>query len=75
LEVDGRPAAYVVAPRGCPANPLDPAALRAKVRALAGNALDGALDDPARPAAGLLAPPLGGPQNDDGRASRRPARR
>lgn len=56
LEIDGRAVARVSAPRGCPANPLDAAGLRAKVRALAGDALDGALDDPRRPAATLLAP-------------------
>ena len=44
-----------LAPRGCPAEPLDDAALAAKVRALAGTALDGALDDPRRPAAELVA--------------------
>jgi 2-methylcitrate dehydratase PrpD len=56
LEIDGRTVAHVSAPRGCPANPLDAAALQAKVRALAGDALDGALDDPRRPAASLPAP-------------------
>jgi 2-methylcitrate dehydratase PrpD len=61
LEIDGRTVAHVSAPRGCPANPLDAAALRAKVRALAGEALDGALDDPRRPAATLLAPRPNGP--------------
>jgi 2-methylcitrate dehydratase PrpD len=61
LEIDGRTVARVSAPRGCPANPLDAAALRAKVRALAGDALDGALDDPRRPAATLLAPRPNGP--------------
>jgi 2-methylcitrate dehydratase PrpD len=54
LELDGRAAARVTAPRGSPANPLDSAALAAKVRSLAGAALDGALDDPQRPAAALL---------------------
>ncbi len=54
LEVDGRVAAQTGAPRGCPANPLDGDALRAKVRALAGSALDGALDDPRRAATSLL---------------------
>jgi 2-methylcitrate dehydratase PrpD len=54
VEVDGRAAARITAPRGSPANPLDAAALAAKVRALAGDALDGALDDPQRPAAALL---------------------
>jgi 2-methylcitrate dehydratase PrpD len=54
VEVDGRAAAHITAPRGSPANPLDAAALAAKVRALADDALDGALDDPQRPAAALL---------------------
>ena len=48
-------AARVTAPRGSPANPLDGAGLARKHRALAGEALDGALDDLARPAADLLA--------------------
>lgn len=56
LEIDGCRAARVSAPRGCPAAPLDGYALRAKVRALAGDALDGALDDPRGPAHRLLAP-------------------
>ena len=55
LHVGGELAAHTIAPRGSPANPLDEAALAAKVRALAGTALDGALDDPQRPAAELLA--------------------
>ncbi len=55
IEVDGELATRVTAPRGSPDNPLDAAALAAKVRALAGDALEGALDDPARPAAELLA--------------------
>lgn len=54
VEARGHGTARVTAPRGCPANPLDGAALDAKVRALAGDALDGALDEPARDAAGLL---------------------
>jgi 2-methylcitrate dehydratase PrpD len=54
LTIDGQLVAHVRYPRGCPANPLDGAALRAKVHALAGNALDGALGDPRRPAADLL---------------------
>ncbi|MGH2917183.1 MAG: hypothetical protein ACRDLS_01085, partial [Solirubrobacteraceae bacterium] len=54
LEVDGTTAARVTAPLGSPANPLDREALAGKVRALAGGALDGALDDPDRPAATLL---------------------
>ena len=54
LEIDGKLAARITAPRGSPANPLDAGALTAKVRALAGNTLDGALDDPALPADELL---------------------
>ncbi|HVF76845.1 MAG TPA: MmgE/PrpD family protein [Solirubrobacteraceae bacterium] len=54
LALDGEVVAHVRHPRGCPANPLGAAALKAKVRALAGNALDGALDDPRRAAADLL---------------------
>jgi 2-methylcitrate dehydratase PrpD len=54
LELDGHAAARVTAPRGSPANPLDAAALAAKVRSLAGDALDGALHDPERPARSLL---------------------
>jgi 2-methylcitrate dehydratase PrpD len=54
LELDGRAAAQITAPRGSPANPLDAAALAAKVRSLAGDALDGGLDDPGRPVAALL---------------------
>jgi 2-methylcitrate dehydratase PrpD len=55
LYVGSEPAGHTVAPRGSPANPLDERALAEKVRALAGSALDGALDDPSRPAAELLA--------------------
>ncbi len=47
-------AAHTRAPRGCPANPLDGAELQAKLHALAGGTLDGALDDPRRPAPELL---------------------
>lgn len=54
LEVDGATAARVTAPRGCPANPLDGDELADKIRALAGTALDGALDDPGLPAVTLL---------------------
>ena len=61
MEVDGELATRVVAPRGSPANPLDAAARAAKVRALAGDALDGALDDPGRPAAELLSVVLAAP--------------
>jgi 2-methylcitrate dehydratase PrpD len=58
LEIDGALAARVGAPRGCPANPLDAGELRAKVRALAGDALAGVLDDPRRAAQILLHPVL-----------------
>jgi hypothetical protein len=54
LEFDGRPVARVTAPVGSPANPLGAAALGAKVRALCGDALEGALDDLQRPASGML---------------------
>jgi 2-methylcitrate dehydratase PrpD len=54
IELDGRAAARITAPRGSPANPLDAAALAAKARSLAGDALDGALDDPDRSVASLL---------------------
>ena len=47
--------ARVDAARGSPEHPLGAEELRAKVRDLAGVRLDGALDDPARPAAELLA--------------------
>jgi hypothetical protein len=40
---------------GSPERPLDGSSLAAKVAELAGDRLDGALDDPARPAADLLA--------------------
>ncbi|MEA2155977.1 MAG: hypothetical protein QOE11_2117 [Solirubrobacteraceae bacterium] len=53
LEVDGRVAARISTPHGSPGNPLDEHVLAAKVRALAGNALTGALDDLAAPAARL----------------------
>ena len=55
LEFDGRVVAHVTAPRGCPANPLDDDALRAKARGLAGDALVCALDDLRRPAREVLA--------------------
>jgi 2-methylcitrate dehydratase PrpD len=55
LTIGAELVAQVQAPRGCPANPLDRATRRAKLRALAGDALLGALDDPRRPATSLLA--------------------
>ncbi len=53
LEVDGRAVAHVTAPLGSPQNPMDDEALDAKVCSLAGRALDGALEDPRRPARAL----------------------
>jgi 2-methylcitrate dehydratase PrpD len=47
--------ARVDAARGSPLHPLAPDELRAKVRDLAGDRLDGALEDEAAPGAGLLA--------------------
>jgi 2-methylcitrate dehydratase PrpD len=47
--------ARVRAARGSPERPLDAEQLAAKVRGLAGGRLDGALDDPALPAAELVA--------------------
>ncbi len=54
IELGGRPAGRVEAALGSPARPLDPARLRAKLADLAGDRLDGALDDGTAPAAGLL---------------------
>ena len=45
----------VDAARGSPEHPLSDEQLAAKVRSLAGSRLDGVLDDPARPAAEILA--------------------
>jgi 2-methylcitrate dehydratase PrpD len=53
LELGGRAAVRITAPRGSPANPLDAAAVAAKARSLAGDALDGAFDDPDQPARAL----------------------
>ena len=53
IEADGA-AARVEAALGSPQNPMDSRALTAKVHALAGDALDGALDDPARPIGAVL---------------------
>jgi 2-methylcitrate dehydratase PrpD len=53
LERAGRAVARVITPRGSPGNPLGPDEIAAKARALAGSALDGALDDAGRPAAAL----------------------
>ena len=53
--------ARVRAAIGSPQNPMTEERLAAKVRSLAGDRLDGALDDPDRPAADLLAAVLPGP--------------
>jgi hypothetical protein len=45
----------VTAPAGSPANPLGERALAAKVHALAGDVLDGLLEDRDRPASALTA--------------------
>jgi 2-methylcitrate dehydratase PrpD len=55
LHADGVELARVRAARGSPEHPLDAPALRAKLATLAGSALAGALDDPERPAADVLA--------------------
>jgi 2-methylcitrate dehydratase PrpD len=54
LAAGGRELARVDAALGSPARPMDEAALAAKVRYLAGDRLDGAPDDPDRPARELL---------------------
>jgi 2-methylcitrate dehydratase PrpD len=53
LEAGGERAGHVEAALGSPARPMDEAALRAKLRELAGSRLDGALDDLRVPAAAL----------------------
>ena len=63
LDSGGAELARVEAARGSPGRPLDERELAAKVSSLAGDALAGALDDPERPAAEVLAltgPPPGG---------------
>lgn len=55
LVADGETVAHVRASRGSPERPLDAAQLATKVHGLAGERLDGLLDDPGRPAADLLA--------------------
>ena len=55
LRTEDREIARVEASTGSPANPLDEAQLAAKVRTLAGDTLDGALDDLDRPVADVLA--------------------
>ena len=54
LSVGGQEVARVEAALGSPQRPLDERALRAKRSELAGDRLEGALDDLARPAAELL---------------------
>jgi 2-methylcitrate dehydratase PrpD len=54
LEVDGEEAARVQAARGSPGLPLDPAEREAKRRSLAGEWLEGALEDPDRPLGELV---------------------
>jgi 2-methylcitrate dehydratase PrpD len=54
IEAGGRRLGHVEAALGSPARPMDDVALAAKVRDLAGDRLDGALDDPERPARELL---------------------
>jgi 2-methylcitrate dehydratase PrpD len=49
LEVDGEEAVRVRVARGSPGRPLDPAEREAKRRSLAGERLEGALEDPDRP--------------------------
>ena len=45
--------ARIRTPRGSPGNPMSAGEIAAKAHALAGCALDGALDEPGRPAAAL----------------------
>jgi 2-methylcitrate dehydratase PrpD len=54
LEVGGR-IARVESPLGSPGRPMDESALLRKVRELAGDRLDGVLEDPATPAAKVVA--------------------
>jgi hypothetical protein len=54
LLADGREV-RVEAAQGSPGHPLTPEVHAAKLRDLAGDSLDGALDDPDRPAGELLA--------------------
>jgi 2-methylcitrate dehydratase PrpD len=55
LTLDGELAARVEAARGSPGRPLTPDQLAGKVRSLAGERLDGLVDDDARPARAVLA--------------------
>ena len=54
LTVDGERRFTVEAALGSPQRPMTPEALAAKRRSLAGERLEGALDDPQRPAVELL---------------------
>ena len=54
MEVDGREVTRVEAALGSPERPMSDAALRAKIRDLAGDHLDGLLDDPNRQAREIL---------------------
>jgi 2-methylcitrate dehydratase PrpD len=55
IELGGRTTARIRSPLGSPGRPMDSAALRGKVRALAGDRLDGVLDDLTEPAAAAVA--------------------
>jgi 2-methylcitrate dehydratase PrpD len=55
LEAGGEQIARIEAALGSPARPMGPDELTGKLRALTGGRLDGALDDPDRPARDLLA--------------------
>ena len=55
VEIDGGRSAQVTSPLGSPGRPMDERALLGKVRELAGDRLDGVLDDPAAPAADVVA--------------------
>jgi 2-methylcitrate dehydratase PrpD len=54
LAVDGRRVARIEAALGSPQRPMEPEQLAAKRRGLAGERLEGALDDPRRPAVELF---------------------
>ncbi len=55
VEVGGAPPARVRSPLGSPGQPMDAQRLRQKARDLAGDRLDGVLDDPSTPAARVVA--------------------
>ena len=55
LEAGGREVARVEAALGSPARPMSESQLAEKVKALAGERLDGVLDDGQRPARSVLA--------------------